>query len=213
MKLSQISISILLVALTAGGLAAGPQIAKPDEVKPSGETPAPLPPAKLPEGIGQPVDPNKYVLGPEDIIYIKTWREVDFTQICAIRPDGKITIPLVGDVQAAGLTPLALTADLKEKIGKYVNTPDTTVSVQDVRSKKYYIDGEVGRPGAYPLVTPIRVLEALSMAGGFKEFADQKHILILRGTQTFKFNYREVIKGKKTDQDIYLQNGDHIIIR
>jgi polysaccharide export outer membrane protein len=85
--------------------------------------------------------------------------------------------------------------------------------VMDVRSRKYYIDGEVGRPGQFALVTPTRVLEALSMAGGFREFANQKKITILRGSQTFKFNYKEVIRGKHLEQNIYLENGDHIIVK
>ena len=144
---------------------------------------------------------------------MQTWREADFTRAVNVRPDGKITLPLIGDVQAAGLTPLALTTDLKEKIGKYVNNPDVTVVVTDVRSKKYYIDGEVGRAGAYPLVTPTKVLEALSMAGGFREFANQKHVTILRGSKTFRFNYKDVSRGKHLEENIYLENGDHIIVK
>jgi polysaccharide export outer membrane protein len=163
--------------------------------------------------VGAAIDPNKYAIGAEDVLYVQVWREPDFTRQVAVRPDGKITMPLIGDVQAAGLTPLALTTDLKDKVGKYVQNPEVTVTVMDVRSRKYYIDGEVGRPGQFALVTPTRVLEALSMAGGFREFANQKNITILRGSQTFKFNYKEVIRGKHLEQNIYLESGDHIIVK
>ncbi|MBV8816894.1 MAG: polysaccharide biosynthesis/export family protein [Acidobacteriaceae bacterium] len=168
---------------------------------------------KTPEGIGASVDPNRYVLGPEDVIGIRTWREPDFSFPIAIRPDGKITMPLVGDVQAADMTPMDLTASLKDKLGKYLNNPDVTVTVLEVRSKKYYMDGEVQRPGPYALVTPTKILEALTIAGGFREFADQKHVRILRGQKTFLFNYKDVIKGKKLEQNIFLENGDHVIVR
>ena len=123
---------------------------------------------RAPEGVGAAVDPNKYLIGPEDILTIQTWREPDFSRTVGVRPDGKVTMPLIGDIQAAGLTPQGLTDDLKAKIAKYVQTPEVSVTVVQVLSKKYYIDGEVGRPGAYPLVTPIKILEALSMAGGFR---------------------------------------------
>ncbi len=192
---------------------------KPDAPR-QGESPAPLStspiaptPGKNPEGVGAAIDPNKYLIGPEDVLFVRTWREVDFTQAVAVRPDGKITMPLIGDLQAAGLTPLQLTVDLKDKLGKYINNPDVTVSVTEVRSKKYFIDGEVGRPGAYPLVSPTNVLEALSIASGFREFAKQNDIRILRGSKSFKFNYKDVIKGKHLEQNIYLENGDHVIVR
>ena len=166
-----------------------------------------------PEGIGQPIDPNKYLIGAEDLLYIQVWREVDFTRPAAVRPDGKITMPLIGDVQAQGLTPQQLTQTLVEKLGTVLTHPEVTVTVTEVRSKKYYIDGEVNHPGFFPLVTPTRVLEALSNAGGFRDFANTKRIKILRGDQVFNFNYNDVSKGKHTEQNIYVENGDHIIVR
>lgn len=216
MKVSFFAFSLLTAITCLSAVSAAGQAVqvKPDLPKSNTpETPAPNPPAKLPEGVGQPVDPNKYLIGPEDILTVQTWHEQDFTRTLAVRPDGKITMPLVGDIQAAGLTPLALTNDLKDKIGKYVNNPDITVTVIDVKSKKYYIDGEAGRPGEYPLVTPTRVLEALSKAGGFKDFANKSKVIILRGNTALKFNYNEVIRGKKLEQNIYLENGDHIIVK
>lgn len=190
------------------------QTQPPPPRAPNPSSPAVPTPPGVPStpGVGQAVDPNKYSIGAEDVLYIGVWREPDFSGLKGVRPDGKITMPLIGDMQAAGLTPIQLTKDLTEKLSNYVNRPDVTVTVQEVRSKKYYVDGEVGRPGEYPLITPTRILEAISKCGGFKEFADQKHIVILRVDKTFKFNYKEVIKGKHMEQNIELENGDHIIV-
>jgi polysaccharide export outer membrane protein len=165
-------------------------------------------------GVGQAVDPNKYSIGAEDVLYIQVWREPDFTRPVAVRPDGKITMPLIGEMQASGLTPVQLTKSLTDKLGTYVNHPDVTVTVMEVRSKKYYIDGLVNHPGEFPLVTPTRVLEALSKAGGFQEFANKSKVKILRGEgkQTFNFNYKDVSKGKHLEQNIFLENGDHVIV-
>jgi polysaccharide export outer membrane protein len=164
------------------------------------------------ETVGAPVDPNKYLIGPEDVLFIKVWRENDFTLPTAVRPDGKITMPLIGEVQAAGQTPLQLTMALTEHLTKYINTPDVTVFVTEVRSKKYYIIGQVNREGSFSLVTPTTVLDALVNAGGFHDFANTRKIRILRGAQVFKFNYNEVSKAKHLEQNIYLENGDHIIV-
>ena len=159
------------------------------------------------------MDPNHYIIGAEDVLSISVWREPNFTIPAeVVRPDGKITMPLIGEVQAAGLTPLQLTKSLTEKLTTYINRPEVTIGVAQVRSRKYYIDGLVNKPGPYPLATPTRVLEALSEAGGFQEWANTRKIKILRGNQTFRFNYKEAIKGKHPEQNIELENGDHIIV-
>ena len=210
MKFPFMFLPVFALVLIAGAECAAAQV-KPDASKPPVESPSPSTP-KNPEGVGAAVDPTKYLIGPEDILFIKTWREPDFTLPVAVRPDGKITIPLVGDLQAAGLTPLQLTAELKERLAKYINNPDVTVMITDVRSKKYYMDGEFSRPGQYPLVTPITVREAISIAGGFKEFANPRRIKIVRADKVFRFNYKEVMSGKKLEQNILLESGDHILI-
>ncbi len=185
--------------------------------QPPAAQPKPLQPAKAEaagaQALAAPVDPKTYVLGSEDIIHIRVWREPDLTEAAAIRPDGKITMPLIGDVQAGGLTPVQLAAQITEKLSQFINRPEVMVSVQTVRSKRYYVTGEVNRPGAYPLAVPTTVLEALTLSGGFREFANQKNITILRGTKKFKFNYKEVIQGKNMGQNIPLENGDYIIVR
>jgi polysaccharide export outer membrane protein len=165
------------------------------------------------EPVGAAVDPKTYVIGPEDVLYISVWREPDFTRPQGVRPDGKITMPLIGDVQASGLTPERLASQLKQALSEYINKPEITVTVAQVNSKKYTIVGEVNRTGSFPLVVPTRVFEALGNAGGFRDFANKKDIVILRGDKRFKFNWNEVVKGKKLEQNIFLENGDMILVK
>jgi polysaccharide export outer membrane protein len=196
------------IACAAANGQANPEAPKPQSAappNPSGTNPPT-------EAVGAAVDPNKYLIGPEDVLFIKVWRENDFTLPVAVRPDGKITMPLVGEVQAGGETPMQLTKALTEQLTKYINNPDVTVFVTDVRSKKYYIIGQVNREGAFPLVTPTTILDALVNAGGFHEFANTKKIKILRGAKVFNFNYNKVTKAKHMEQNIYLESGDHIIV-
>lgn len=161
---------------------------------------------------GAPVDPKSYMIGPEDVLYVSVWREPDFTRPVAVRPDGKITMPLIGDLQAAGLTPERLGDQLKQALSEQIIKPEVTVSVTQVNSKKYYITGEVNHPGMFPLVVPTRVFDALSGAGGFRDFANLKRIVVVRGNTRIKFNYKEVLSGKKLDQNIFLETGDTIIV-
>jgi polysaccharide biosynthesis/export protein len=158
------------------------------------------------------VDPEKYQIGAEDLLFVRVWREPDFTLPVAVRPDGKITMPLIGEISAAGQSPLQLTATLKQLLLQYLNNPDVSVFVTEVRSRKFYIDGEVNRPGSFALVTPTSVLEALSRGGGFREFANTKKIRVLRSSEILRFNYKEVTNGKRLEQNIAVENGDHIIV-
>ena len=158
------------------------------------------------------VDPRVYVLGAEDVLFIRVWREMDFTGSYIIRPDGKITIPLVGDVQASGLTPERLGEQLKQALSEYINAPDVSVTVTQVNSKKFYITGQVYRPGEFPLVVPTRVFDALSNSGGFRDFANKKKIVIIRGAERIRFNYADMLKGKNPEQNIFLENGDTIVV-
>ncbi len=196
-----LAVGIATVAYGADVIAAKPA-AQPQEtaVKPMEAT------------VAAAVDPGKYQIGPEDVLFIRVWREPDFTLPAAVRPDGKITMPLIGDVRAAGQTPLQLTAALKELLTQYLNNPDVNVFVTEVRSRKFYIDGEMYRPGSFALVTPTTVLEALSRGGGFREFANTKKIRVLRGREVRYFNFKEVTKGKRLEQNIAVENGDHIIV-
>ena len=212
MKCNSLRIAVTTTILVVGGLAAFGQT-KSGEPKTQSPAPAnPAPGGKSTEGSAAAVDPTKYLIGPEDVLFIRVWREPDFTLPAAVRPDGKITMPLIGEVQAGDQTPLQLTKTLTELLGKYLNNPDVNVMVQEVRSKKYYIDGEVLKPGSYLLVTPTTVLEALSSAGGFRDFANTKRIRILRKGNILHFNYKDVSKGKNLEQNILVESGDHIIV-
>ncbi len=162
-------------------------------------------------GIAQ--DDHPFILGAEDQISVMIYGSPEFSGGHMIRPDGKITVPFLGDVVAAGFTPLELSSSIKERLKKYIVDPDVSVSVTQVNSKRYYIQGEVGHTGGFPLLVPTKVLEALVNAGGFKDFANQKKIVIMRVTgERLNFNYKEVIQGKKMDQNIYLKPGDIIIV-
>jgi polysaccharide biosynthesis/export protein len=161
---------------------------------------------------GAPVDSNTYVIGAEDVLSISVWHEPELTRQVVVRPDGKITLPLVNELPAAGLTTARLSETISQALLKYMNAPEVNVSVQQVNSKKYYIQGEVLKPGSYPLVVPTTVMEGLANAGGFKDFANTKKIAILRGTERLRFNYKEVRGGKRLDQNILLQPGDQIIV-
>ncbi len=158
------------------------------------------------------LDVKNYILGAEDMISITVWKSPEFSGAHMIRPDGKITIPLIGEVQAAGLTPEAFGVAIQEKLKKVLREPDVSVSVTQVNSRRYFIEGEVNKPGEVKLVVPTRVLEALVNAGGFKDFAHQSDITIMRGNTRLKFNYKAAIKGKELDKNIYLEPGDIIIV-
>ncbi len=161
---------------------------------------------------GAPVDPKAYIIGAEDVISIRVWREPENSGQFIVRPDGKISVPLIGEIQAGGLTPEKLSENIAAGLQKVMVHPEVTVGVERVNSKKYYIQGEVNKPGSYPLVIDTTVLEALVNAGGFREFANTKKIIILRGAQRLKFNYHEVTKGKKMEQNILVKPGDQIIV-
>jgi polysaccharide biosynthesis/export protein len=169
-------------------------------------------PGQTTEGSTAAVDPRTYVVGPEDVLFVRVWREMDFTGSYIVRPDGKITLPLVGDVQAAGLTPERLAAQLTQALADFINKPDVSVTVSQVNSKKYFITGQLFRTGEFPLVIPTRVFDALSNGGGFRDFANRKKIIIIRGAQRIKFNYDDIIKGKNLEQNIFLENGDTIVV-
>jgi len=161
--------------------------------------------------LAAPVDPKTYKIGVEDVLGIRVWREAELSGNVVVRPDGMITMPLAGEIQAAGLTPEQLGQRIAEALSKFLTKPEVIVSVLDVRSKRYYISGNVQRSGPVPLVTPTTVLQALSIAG-LGPWAKKNKIVIMRGTQRLKFNYNEVIKGKKLEQNIFLQDGDHIFV-
>src|SRR5579872_3576451 len=215
--LSTVARNAVSVVLTlAGGLglawlAAAPILAQKEPAPvAAGRGDAPPAPPKPDSSVA--VDPKTYVIGAQDVLSIKVWREQDFTGLYTVRPDGKITIPLLGDVQASGLTPERLGEQLKQGLSNFINAPDVSVSLQTVNSKKFYITGEVNRPGEYVLAIPTKVFDALSNSGGFRDFANKKKIIIIRGTDRLKFNYQDILKGKNLEQNIFLENGDTVVV-
>jgi polysaccharide biosynthesis/export protein len=171
------------------------------------------PPKADPNGAPVGVNHKTYEIGVQDVLRIEVWQNGDLTRLVTVRPDGKFSMPLIGDVQAEGLTPERLEAQLEEALREQIVSPDVTVSVQQVNSKSYRVNGWVNRPGPYPLVTPIRVYEAIADAGGFREYANLKDVIIIRGSKRIKFNAAEYRKtGKNADQNILLENGDIVEI-
>jgi polysaccharide biosynthesis/export protein len=164
------------------------------------------------------VNKDEYVIGAGDELNITVWKEPDLTRNVPVRPDGKITVPLAGDIQASGLTPVQLEANLTKQLASYVSSPSVTVTVQAVHSQKINIVGEVNKPGSYDLNgPPMTVLDAIAMAGGLRDFAKSKKIYVLRVStdgkqQRLPFNYKEVIKGEHMDQNIVLQARDTIVV-
>ena len=167
----------------------------------------------IPTGVTPPPD---YVIGPEDILTIVFWREKDLSNDVAVRPDGKISLPLINDVQAAGLTPDQLREELTKAAGKFVEEPTVTIVVKAINSRKVFVTGNVGKPSVYPLSAPTTVLQMIATAGGLLEYAKAKDIRIMRTENgksvSFKFNYKDVSQGKKLEQNILLKPGDTIIV-
>jgi polysaccharide export outer membrane protein len=163
-------------------------------------------------GARVPVD---YVIGADDTLLITVWKEPDLSATLPVRPDGKISLPLLDDVQAAGMTPMQLGASIKEKLKKYVADPRVTVVVTAMNSQRIYVLGEVTHTGAMPLLPNMTVLQAISSAG-LTQFANVKAIYILRvldGKQTkTRFNYKDAIKGRGDQQNIVLKPGDTIVV-
>jgi polysaccharide biosynthesis/export protein len=175
-------------------------------------------PAKAPAISGTAVannDPD-YKIGPSDVLRIDVWKEADISRVAPVRPDGKISLPLLNDVQAAGLTTMQLSTVIASGLKEYITNPQVTVSVNEINSQRVYITGEVTRSGALPLLPKMTVLQALSSTGGFTQFAKLKNIYVLRIEDGKKvkhaFNYKEVVAGKKQEQDIALQPGDVIVV-
>jgi polysaccharide biosynthesis/export protein len=157
-----------------------------------------------------------YKIGPQDLLRVDVWKEPDISRTIPVRPDGKISLPLLNDVQAAGLTSMQLAGVIREGLTKYITSPQVTVTVTEINSRRVYCTGEVLKPGALSLLPNMTALQAISSCGGFTQFAKVKGIYILRvegGKQIqHPFNYKDVIKGKKPEDNILLQPGDVIVV-
>ena len=160
-------------------------------------------------------DPN-YIIGAQDVLDISVWKEPEVSRVVPVRPDGRISLPLLNDVQAAGMTPSQLAAQITTSLKKFVTDPQVTVIVTTINSQRVYILGEVTRPGAFPMLPGMNVLQGLSSAGGFTQFAKTKSIYVLRmedgKQQKYPVNYKDVISGRRPEQNISLKAGDTIVV-
>jgi polysaccharide export outer membrane protein len=160
---------------------------------------------------------NDYVIGAEDVLTVNVWKEQELSRQVPVRPDGMISLPLLGDVKASGFTPLQLQDELTDLLKRYISDPQVTIIVNQVNSLTFNVVGEVNRPGYYPLTRHMTVLDAIAMSGGFRDFAKTKKIYVLRtavdGKQVrIPFNYKNVIKGKNAQQNIDLQPRDTLVV-
>jgi polysaccharide export outer membrane protein len=188
----------------------------------SAQAPAPTSEAKTPAAAAAPAahdapkPADDFVIGADDVLSINFWREKDLSTDVVVRPDGKITLPLLNDIAAAGLTPDQLRARLLDEAQRYIEDPAPTVVVKTINSRKVFITGEVTKPGPYLLTAPTNVLQLIAMAGGLQEFAQKKEIMVVRsenGKQlTFPFDYAAVSKRKNLQQNILLRPGDTVVV-
>jgi polysaccharide biosynthesis/export protein len=160
---------------------------------------------------------DSFVIGAGDVLAINVWKEPEISRAVPVRSDGKVSLPLVGELQASGQTPRQLQASLKDKLQNFISDPDVTVIVQEVRSQRFNILGQVVKPGSYLLTNTTTVLDAIALAGGFRDFAKKKSIYVLRaksdGSQTrIPFNYNAVIKGDNPSQNVKLEPRDTLVI-
>lgn len=203
---------ILLFAASGSLLAQTvPGSATPESVRAAGSSPDQVtaPPSRTHN--------TTYVIGDDDLLEINVWKEQDLCRTIPVRSDGKISLPLVGEVQAAGRTPVQLEEDITSRLRNFITEPAVTVMVQKINSLKFNVMGEVIKPGAYPLTTTTTVVDAIAVAGGFRDFAKKKSIYVLHtnpdGSESrVKFNYDDFVKGKDPRSNLRLQPGDTVVV-
>jgi polysaccharide biosynthesis/export protein len=201
--------AIVCLAAVTGALARSQESASPsDPAKPDAQAATP--------NTGGPMGAREYTIGVEDLIQVTVWKNPDLSVTVPVRPDGKISLPLIDDVQAAGLTALQLKEDLTRRWKSFLSGPEVSVIVKEVNSFKVYLVGEVAHAGELRLKAPTRLLQAISLAGGFSTFADRGKIVLLRegreGQQRFEINYNKVVSGDKPDGNMALEPGDTIVV-
>ena len=198
--------SLVALVLAAG---VGPAVGQTQK-------PAPAAAAAAPATVAPVTPPPGFVIGPDDILTIVYWREKDLSADVVVRPDGMISLPLLNDVRAEGLTPEQLRVALTTAASKFVEEPTVTVVVKSINSRKVFVTGQVGKPGPYPLGGPTTVIQILSTAGGLAEYAKKSKIMVLRTeggkSVALPFNYEEVMQGKRLQQNVELRPGDTILV-
>jgi len=175
--------------------------------------------SETPKAKATPAPPPaaEYLIGPDDLLAVNVWREPEISRNVLVRPDGKISLPLVGDLRASGRTPAQLQDEIKDQLQNYLSHPEVTVIVQEARSQKFNILGEVEHPGSYPLSRSMTVLDAIAVAGGLRDFAKGRKIYVLRSQSDgsrvrLPFNYKDVIKGHSLSENVELQPRDTVVV-
>jgi polysaccharide biosynthesis/export protein len=207
-----ISATVIGALLAQGAVVAGQSASQPQSEKPPA-APRPTPVPAVPNGV---VPPPGYVIGPEDVLGIVFWREKDLSAEVIVRPDGMISLPLLNEIFASGLTPAELRAKVMVEANKLVEDANATVVVKQINSRKVFITGHVAKPGSYPLAGPMNVVQLIALAGGLLEFAEADKIRVMRTENgapvAHLFNYRQVAEGKSLRQNIELKPGDTVIV-
>jgi polysaccharide export outer membrane protein len=206
-------------AAQSRGATAKPTAQSPATAKPAtGPQPVPVARGTTPAPTAVSVNvPSDYVIGAEDVLGVVFWREADISGDVVVRPDGVISLPLLGEMKAAGMKPEALREQIRVASGKFLTDPNVTIVVKQINSRKVFITGNVMMPDSYPLTGPRTVLQLISLAGGLTEYANSENISIIRQeaggqTRSLKFNYKDVSKGKKLEQNVVLQPGDTVVV-
>jgi polysaccharide biosynthesis/export protein len=215
MQLMHTLLVMALALIVSGPGAASAQTAARAAQSPQPQSsttrPAPAPPGDAAGNVD-----NAFTIGPEDVLGILVWRDAELTSDVTVRSDGMITLPLIRDVKAEGLTPNELANQVEALLREYVTDASVTVVVREMKSRQVFITGEVARPGAYPLASTMTVMQLIAIAGGLSEFAKANSISIMRvargKTTTFPFDYRNVASGKKPEQNIVLEPGDTVVV-
>lgn len=212
--------SMILLAIAGVGALTMPALLRgqnPQESSQATQTASAKPAANRPEGVNPPVKVGKdYVIGADDVLDVSVWKEQELTRTLQVRPDGKISMPLLGDVEAAGLTPSQLAQTVSDKLKRYLTAPQVTIILTQINSQRVYVTGEVTRPGAYPVLPGMTILQAITSAGGLTQFANAKKIFLMRDEnhiQTkYPFTYKEVLDGRKAEENLPVKAGDTIVV-
>jgi polysaccharide biosynthesis/export protein len=214
-KLTKLMFNIVAICCLAG---AANLVAQTQSANLKSPEPAAAGAAKSAD-IAKPTEsvPSGYIVGDSDVLHVNVWKEAEVTQTVVVRTDGNISLPLINEVKVSGLTPLQIQELVAEKLKSFLNNPQVTVTVTEIHSKRAFITGEVVRPGTYSLNAETTVLQLIAQAGGFTPFAKKDNIVVLRtgdGQQMrLKFKYKEVVQGKKTEQNIALHPGDTVVVQ
>lgn len=198
--------SLVIIVALAGGSAPAVADAQTQAIRPEATTRPEASAERAPD----------YLIGPEDVLGVIFWRDKDMSAEVTVRPDGKISLPLLNDVDAAGLTPAQLCDRVTERAKRYVEDPSVSVVVKQINSRRVFVTGEVMKPGPYMLIGPMTVLQMIATAGGLREYADSKHIIVMRveggRPVSYPFNYQDVSRRKNLRQNLDLKPGDTVVV-